>query len=478
MLDLLLKLQASRASRLLRSSGNGKNLFSDLSRLGVAVNSDDFDLGKIESLFQILLTDKPNDVQVWQLVYDVVTELALPPLSSELVFDPTIKWADQKRFIEITRNGSIERIIIDKVILRPRRKAGRATTCFKAHLEGQPEVPLVVKDSWQYPERDEEGELLCDATNRGVVNVARYYHHETVQSSGSDNVQNSLLRGLDAKRATDYAPSRTKRRMDIASKVSGDGYNTKKRSSSQTGAPLPANKRSCSASPADVVVPSRVHRRVIVRDYGLPIYKASSRSALLAALQSCLEGHESLYQAGLLHRDISINNLMINEDENNPSWPAFLIDLDLAVKESRESASGAKGKAGTQAFMAIGLLLGEQHSFMHDIESFFWVLFWICIRYDGPGRDRLIQKYNWWNHENEWLGYYKSGLVADEGNFCKIMEEDFTPYYQPLSRWINRLRKVIFPNNSSWTREDPTLYARFRHVLKEAGSDSQVLVET
>jgi len=92
-----------------------------------------------------------------------------------------------------------------------------------------------------------------------------------------------------------------------------------------------------------------------------------------------------LYKAGFLHRDISINNLMINEDDNNPSWPSFLIDLDLAIREQREGASGAKGKTGTRAFMAIGALLGEQHSFMHDLESFFWVLFWICIHHNGPG---------------------------------------------------------------------------------------------
>jgi len=35
--------------------------------------------------------------------------------------------------------------------------------------------------------------------------------------------------------------------------------------------------------------------------------------------------------------------------------------------------------------MAIRALLSEQHLFMHDLESFFWVLFWICIHYDGPG---------------------------------------------------------------------------------------------
>jgi Fungal protein kinase len=101
----------------------------------------------------------------------------------------------------------------------------------------------------------------------------------------------------------------------------------------------------------------------------------------------------------MLQRDISINHLMMNEDEDNPSWPSFLIDLDLAVKEQREYASGARGKTGTRAFMAIGVLLGEQHSFMHDLESFFWVLFWICIHYNGPYQgSRVVPKFDKWNY--------------------------------------------------------------------------------
>lgn len=39
---------------------------------------------------------------------------------------------------------------------------------------------------------------------------------------------------------------------------------------------------------------------------------------------------------------------------------------------------GAQGKIGKRAFMVIELLLGEKHSFIHDLESFFWVPFWIC----------------------------------------------------------------------------------------------------
>jgi hypothetical protein len=57
-----------------------------------------------------------------------------------------------------------------------------------------------------------------------------------------------------------------------------------------------------------------------------------------------------------------------------------LIDLDLGIKETRREASGARGKTSTRAFMAIEALLSEQHSFMHDLELIFWVLFWICIQ--------------------------------------------------------------------------------------------------
>lgn len=46
--------------------------------------------------------------------------------------------------------------------------------------------------------------------------------------------------------------------------------------------------------------------------------------------------YESLHtNAGILQGDISTGNLMINEGENDSSWPAFLIDLDLAIRDER-----------------------------------------------------------------------------------------------------------------------------------------------
>ncbi|KAF6796951.1 hypothetical protein CSOJ01_13092 [Colletotrichum sojae] len=400
-----------------------------------------------------------------------------------LGFDPTIKVSDGDRFINIKRNGSTERIVIDGVILRARCVAGRAATCWKAHPEGHPETPLVIKDSWQYPERDEEGDLLREVTDKDVVNVARYYHHETVQvHETGDDIWKNIRHSLDVTVATNYRSGRQMRPSNMAKDTTrkGRGSTSRKRSSSQTDSVVPLSKRSCSVSPtkAASTPPNRVHRRIILQDYGKPIYKASSRPALLAALVGCIEGHESLYKAGILHRDISINNLMINEESGNPSWPAFLIDLDLAIREPREGASGAKGKTGTRAFMAIGALLGEQHSFMHDLESFFWVLFWICIHYNANGKDVGPTEFDSWNYEGDnKLILSKVGTIGDESLFLKIAVENFTPYHQPLVTWVNRLRKEVFPSGERWKQPEPELYTSMKKILHDAQEDRGVLAD-
>jgi hypothetical protein len=166
---------------------------------------------------------------------------------------------------------------------------------------------------------------------------------------------------------------------------------------------------------------------------------------------------------------------MMNEDEGNPSWSSFLIDLDLSIEEQREESSGARAKTGTRAFMAIGVLLGEKHSFRHDLESFFWVLFWISIHYAEPVGKGRITKFEDWNYaDTERLAKEKLGTVGDESIFIKTITENFTPYYQPLIPWVNRLRKAVFPNGGISKNDDTGLYARMKDILREAQKDVKV----
>ncbi|KAF3768445.1 hypothetical protein M406DRAFT_250425 [Cryphonectria parasitica EP155] len=405
--------------------------------------------------------------------------------SEELGFDPTFKrMPSGQQFIEISRNGASERLMIDGAMIRQHCIAGRATTCWRAYPEDDPQIRLVIKDSWQFPERDVEGDLLRKATDNKVINVARYYHHETVQVGGiDDDIQSSVRRGLDITKASNYKPDW----LDIGLRAGVTSVSQRGRSSNVAGiepcssqppgSPLPPRRQSAGSKRLEASITTllnREHRRTIVRDYGQPIYKASSRASLLAGLEGCLAGHESLYRAGLLHRDISINNLIINEDPSNLSWQSFLIDLDLAIEIKRDSASGAKSITGTRAFMAVGALMGEQHSFMHDIESFFWVLFWICIHYEGPGKERTVPEFDKWNYmDTNTLLKVKIGEV-NSSIFAQTAAQNFTDYYRPLIPLANRLREAIFPGGDRWKYEDPGLYAKVRKVLAEGCTDPDI----
>ena len=407
----------------------------------------------------------------------------------QLGFDPTILLSGGKRYIEIVRNDRRERLIIDGLMKRAPCVAGRATTCWKAYREGdESQKPLVIKDSWQYLERDEEGELLREATEKGVINVARYYHHETVRvNDKDDDILDNVRKGLDITRATNYKQERSMTPPSMA-RVQGltrqSGNTSKKRSLSRTDSPLPLSKRTRSSSPTKGGISppmwNRVHRRVITRDYGKALYKASCQAALLTALVGCIEGYESLHtRAGMIQCDVSIGNLMMNEEDGNPSWPSFLIDLDLAIKEQRQGYSGARSKTGTRAFMAIGVLYGEKHSFRHDLESFFWVLFWICIHYDGPNKEsRVVPMFEKWNYVNtEELARLKKGEVADGGDFLRTAEENFTLYYRPLIESVNRLRKVVFPHGARRKEDDVRLYSQMKESLLESQNELKVSAE-
>jgi len=73
------------------------------------------------------------------------------------------------------------------------------------------------------------------------------------------------------------------------------------------------------------------------------------------------------------------------------------------------------------------------------------------------------------------LATTKAGVVCKEADFLRRVEEDFTPYFQPLVPWINRLWKAVFPNNQRWDKPYEPLYSDMRGVLRDAMKDSRVM---
>jgi hypothetical protein len=224
----------------------------------------------------------------------------------ELGFDPTIA-EDGVRYTSIQRNGQMGRIYLEDRIKQQRSVAGRATTCWKGSVADAPDQALVIKDSWGYEERPEEGLLLKQATDAGVENVARYYYHETVRIGGTvDDVLDNVRKGLSDTGGRNPLQQRTAPFESITSSTTsltsrpGRGRSRsstrttgRKRSLSSIDASMPPPKRSCSDSPVKQDMQrrrNRVHRRVFMQDVGKTVYEARSPRGILTGLLGGIKG--------------------------------------------------------------------------------------------------------------------------------------------------------------------------------------------
>lgn len=103
-------------------------------------------------------------------------------------------------------------------------------------------------------------------------------------------------------------------------------------------------------------------------------------------------GHHNLYnEARILHRDISVGNLMY--DLRDGILYGIVNDYDNAVildQDGNPQAPPSTHRTGTIPFMALDLLAPEppaRHLYRHDLESFFYVLVWTAVFFPREGRN-------------------------------------------------------------------------------------------
>ncbi|KAI9799669.1 MAG: hypothetical protein M1825_004404 [Sarcosagium campestre] len=186
---------------------------------------------------------------------------------------------------------------------------------------------------------------------------------------------------------------------------------------------------------------------------GRPLRENQSVREPLEALRDAIQGQKSLLEHGrILHRDISENNIIITERPNKQAPKGRLIDLDLA-KELDSMPSGARYRTGTMQFMAIEVLEGKGHTYRHDLESFFYVFLWMCIRYgyEGVARQKLEKLLR--PKTNLLRGWY-TGMYTEVANtklghmgknrFEKVIAK-FAPKFENLKQLARELRSTLFP---------------------------------
>ncbi|PFH46480.1 hypothetical protein AMATHDRAFT_69759 [Amanita thiersii Skay4041] len=251
---------------------------------------------------------------------------------------------------------------------------------------------------------------------------------------------------------------------------------------------------------SDKVV-GRVQTRIVMKGSGYPLTYASSCLEIATVLRDCISLHKKMYLSGVLHRDVSLGNILIM---NNGS--GRLIDLDRAkyVSQTKQAlrpvttvtesemkalrfstfkdlgwpdekqredyillpdftkyrARDAFYQTGTIPFMSYQALskniqsLNEpfMHEAYHDMESFFWVLVYVCVTIQGPlgGRRREMDEENalakqvsdMFHQEMKDLGETRRQYMLLEDTFHTLLP-CLHPSFRDLQPLIEKWWKVL-----------------------------------
>ncbi|KAJ6512148.1 hypothetical protein C8R47DRAFT_1002656 [Mycena vitilis] len=142
----------------------------------------------------------------------------------------------------------------------------------------------------------------------------------------------------------------------------------------------------------------RCHTRSLLTPVGIPLKHFPSSKKLVLALAAAVRHHKIALEAGVMQRDVSEGNVLFDE----LTMEGFLVDYDYAEFTEQGEANfedwfsaransanyatidkSMKDLTGTYPFLAIELLekTDTAHTLSHDLESFYWLLTWVILRY-------------------------------------------------------------------------------------------------
>ncbi|KAI0869052.1 serine/threonine-protein kinase Sgk2 [Hypoxylon argillaceum] len=198
---------------------------------------------------------------------------------------------------------------------------------------------------------------------------------------------------------------------------------------------------------------NRIYSCVVVSPAGRVISEFESIKELLESMRDAIRAHQSLYVDGnILHCDISPNNIIITNSDTADGFKGMLIDFDLA-KLLDSGATGVRPRTGTVRFMAIEVLRRKGNTYRHDLESFFYVLLWMCARTswtkaefqggknNGPVKVSKLERWVKGNFED--IADRKQYLMGLNG-FQDILDE-FPKAFKVVQPLCDSIRLLLFP---------------------------------
>lgn len=162
--------------------------------------------------------------------------------------------------------------------------------------------------------------------------------------------------------------------------------------------------------------------------------------------RDAIKAHKSLFlNRKILHREVSVNNIILTDPKQTGGLSGMLIDFDLAVtvdEGGKNERIEEQVMTGTLEFIAIEILEGAlrkdtsgiEHTCRHDLESFFYVFLSVCIRYgwdDGkaPNQNPLREASEHFHNKARpyrvwWIRYTRSQQFRAHVRTCEGTSED------------------------------------------------------
>ncbi|KAF6743432.1 hypothetical protein DFP72DRAFT_1020389 [Ephemerocybe angulata] len=204
--------------------------------------------------------------------------------------------------------------------------------------------------------------------------------------------------------------------------------------------------------------------RVLASTYYDKLWEAGSIETFKQAWLDCVEcHHEAWKRGGVLHRDLSEDNIMISR-RGGGDPKGLLNDWDMAsfVEALKDPASSAHNRTGTLPFMALDIIYPttltvhpREHWYRHDLESFFYILVWASIHYNlkEKTRDKEVHPslVPWTSDDVDTHAFAKIAFLRPWDDLAKLAFDDIKPGFEEvLEDWIDPLRKLIKDSRESY----------------------------
>ncbi|KAF6760761.1 hypothetical protein DFP72DRAFT_843048 [Ephemerocybe angulata] len=124
----------------------------------------------------------------------------------------------------------------------------------------------------------------------------------------------------------------------------------------------------------------RVKLRIVMEKHGASVWNFTSRYQAIAAIRDAISAHKELLMRGVIHRDISAQNILLGRADAPDGLRGILTHRP-------------RYGYGTRTYQSVSILMSADpenhpippHDYLDDLESFFYVTTHLILSFKGPG---------------------------------------------------------------------------------------------